>query len=123
MSGHRAFAELTKEFTAERWQRVAEKRAELDKVPSFYMSPIDKERIPETRESAVSCYRSSQSSNLRKPTSRPPKQHMITLRTQPVAELISFKHLFLQTAKNTLSRAAVGGRGLRLMLSKREARG
>lgn len=117
MSGHRAFAELTKEFTAERWQRVAEKRAELDKVPSFYMSPIDKERTPETRESAVSCYRSSQSSNLRKPTSRPPKQHMITLRTQPVAELISFKHLFLQTAKNTLSRAAIQARSAGLNLS------
>ena len=95
MSGHRSFAELTKNFTAERWQRVAKKRAELEKVPSFYMSPIDKERIPETRESAVSCYRSSQSSHLRKPTSRPPKQHMLTLRTQPVAELISLKSPFV----------------------------
>lgn len=88
MSGHRSFAELTREFTAERWQRVAEKRAELDNVSLSYMSPTEKKRIFKMRESSVSFYRSSQSSHLRKPTSRPPRQHMFTLWTQP-AELMS----------------------------------
>ena len=49
MSGHRSFAELTKELTAEDWQRVAKKRAELDEVSLFHMSATDKERTPKAK--------------------------------------------------------------------------
>ena len=95
MSGHRSFSELTREFTAERWQYVAKKRAELDKVSLLYMSPTDKERTFKMMESSVSFYKSSQFSYLRKTTSRPPNQHLFRLQTRPVAELFSLKYPFV----------------------------
>lgn len=95
MSGHRSFAELTREFTAEHWQYVANKCAELDRVSLLYMSPTDKERKPKARESSVSFYRSSPLSSLRKATSQPPKQHLFNLQTQPVSELMSLKYPFV----------------------------
>lgn len=56
MSGHRPFSELTKDFTEERWQHVATKRAKQDEVSLFYNPPSEKERKPKMSVSAASSY-------------------------------------------------------------------
>lgn len=44
MSGHHPFAELTKDLTAERRQRVAKMRASLERASLFHVSPVEKQR-------------------------------------------------------------------------------
>lgn len=85
MSGHGPFSELTKGFTAERWQRVARIRAELDEVSSLYIPPSEKARMRKKIVSSVACYRSGQSSCHLKPESRPTRRHMFAPRDQPIA--------------------------------------
>lgn len=56
MSGHRPFAELTKDFTEDRWQSVATKCTKQGEVALFHISPSGKERKPKMSVSSVSSY-------------------------------------------------------------------
>ena len=62
MSGHRAFAELTKDFTPERHSRVDEEYAELRDRLLLYEPPDEKEQKRKTNGSILSSYRSKTSS-------------------------------------------------------------
>ena len=62
MSGHRAFAELTKAFTPERHSRVDEEYAELRDRLLLYVPPDEKEQKRKTSGSILSSYRSKTSS-------------------------------------------------------------
>ena len=51
MSGHHPFSELTKDFTLERWQRVAAMRAELERTEHVlldYVFPSEKKKSAST---------------------------------------------------------------------------
>lgn len=84
MSGHRPFAELTKDFTEERWQSVATKCTKQRQVALalFHNSTSDKERKPKMSVASVSSY-------LRKARSLLPTPPMSTQRTQLVTALVS----------------------------------
>lgn len=89
MSGHRPFSELTKEFTAERWQRVTKTRVELDEVSSFYVPPDDKARIRKMIVSSVARYRKGHLSRHLMPSSLPTKQYMFAPREQAANAIVT----------------------------------
>lgn len=82
MSGHHPFAELTKDFTEERWQRVAAKRAKLDEVSSFHISPIEKERLPKMSVSVSSYLQKKRS--LPTPPMSTPRTQLVTAIADPL---------------------------------------
>ena len=80
MSGHHPFSELTKGFTAERWQRVTKTRTELDEVSTFFVPPDEKARIRKMIVSSVARYRKGHLSRRLMPISLPTKQHIFAPR-------------------------------------------
>ena len=124
MSGHRPFSELTKDFTEERWQHVATKRAKQDEVSRFYISPSEKERKPKMSVSAASSYFQKKRSLLTRP---------ISAHTQPVTELVSLKNSLskhLAKIKDSFTRmnpristvTAIEGYRLRMLFDNDERR-
>jgi hypothetical protein len=91
MSGHRPFAELTKDFTPERWRRVHDVHAELDIALSFYESPGERERRWKTCVSSVPLYRSGKTTSVPKMQPRPPVFVRSNQWTEPEKKPISLK--------------------------------